>query len=79
MYFFSHLWRFPLDNCSYFVGAGLDTFGGNQIAQFFVSCYSKDTLLQLSLRLASCRLVKVSVRSEMYDSLFLLATMISLT
>jgi hypothetical protein len=33
----------------------------------------------LSLRLASRILVKISVRSEMYDSFFLLATTIALT
>jgi hypothetical protein len=36
-----------LDNCSYFVGASLNTFGGDQGAQHFVSCYTKDTPLHV--------------------------------
>jgi hypothetical protein len=34
-----------LENCFYFVGAGLDTLGGNQTAQYFASHYSEDTFL----------------------------------
>jgi hypothetical protein len=36
-----------LDDCSYFVGAGLDTFGGYQTAQYIASCYPKNALLMV--------------------------------
>jgi hypothetical protein len=39
------LWRLHLDDCSYFIGAGLDTFDGDQITQYLASCYPENALL----------------------------------
>jgi hypothetical protein len=34
-----------LDDCSYLIGVGLDTFSGDQAAQYLASCYPKNALL----------------------------------
>jgi hypothetical protein len=34
-----------LGDCSYFVRAGLDSFGGDQTTQYLVSCYPKNAFL----------------------------------
>jgi hypothetical protein len=34
-----------LDDCSYFIGAGLNTFGGDQAAQYLASYYPRNALL----------------------------------
>jgi hypothetical protein len=36
-----------LDDCPYFIGAGLDTFSGGQAVQYLASCYPLNTLLRV--------------------------------
>jgi hypothetical protein len=36
-----------LDDCSYFIGAGIDTFCGEQAAQYLASCYPENALLRV--------------------------------
>jgi hypothetical protein len=38
-----------LDDCSYFIGAGLDTFSGDQAAQYLASYYPQNTPLRVEV------------------------------
>jgi hypothetical protein len=63
-----------MENCFYFVGANLNAFRGTKHPNTLPHVTLKIHLSGLSLSLASRILVKVSIRSEMYEPFFLPAT-----
>jgi hypothetical protein len=46
------MWRLHLDDYSYFIGVGLDTFAGDQATQYIASCYPKNALLRVEFEVA---------------------------